>query len=420
MGVVDRGLGNYAEAETMLRQAVALNGNSYDVRYNLGFMLAKLGKKQEARQQLEKAVQLKPSSSEASFQLAAVLRSLGQEEQARQELKAFEEKKQATVKEDVAGTKVNQANEYLQSGDAQHAVDLYRQAIVEDPKNARTRYDLALALDRLGNIAEEREVLQQAIQLDPSLAAAHNQLGFLSLQAGQDADAEKELKAAIALDPQNAEAQANLGVLYGQQGKNSQAEQLLRQATENNPQYAQAFVNLGLVLAAQSRFPEAEQALRSALKIGEDNPQALTVLAMVLARTGRQAEAVTYFRKVIALDPKAPGIAYKPGNHAGRSVQSGRRPRGVFGSHTSRSECRRRPLQQGPVLLDLRRDSDAKPELETATRMDPKFCRALVLTRSDRKISRQRPSFSSDAAKVGGARPQEPRYPICAGTAVAA
>src|ERR1700682_902196 len=118
MGVVDRGLGNYPEAETMLRQAVALNGNSYDVRYNLGFTLAKLGKKQEARQQLEKAVQLKPSSSEASFQLAAVLRSLGLEAQAQQELKAFEEKKQATVNEDVAGTKVNQANEYLQSGDA--------------------------------------------------------------------------------------------------------------------------------------------------------------------------------------------------------------------------------------------------------------------------------------------------------------
>src|ERR1700730_3931983 len=53
MGVVDRGLANYAEAETMLGQAVAQNENSYDVRYNLGFTLAKLGKKQEARQQLE-------------------------------------------------------------------------------------------------------------------------------------------------------------------------------------------------------------------------------------------------------------------------------------------------------------------------------------------------------------------------------
>src|SRR6202171_1662595 len=111
MGVVDRGLGNYAAAETMLGQAVALNGNSYDVRYNLGFTLAKLGKKQEARQQLEKAVQLKPSSSEARFQLAAVLRSLGLEAQAQQELKAFEEKKQATVNEDGAGTKAKQAKD---------------------------------------------------------------------------------------------------------------------------------------------------------------------------------------------------------------------------------------------------------------------------------------------------------------------
>ena len=121
MGIVDRGLGIFPEAEIVLRRAVALNGNSYDVRYNLGFTLAKLGKKQEARQQLEKAVQLKPSSSEASFQLAAVLRSLGQEEQAQQEFKAFEE--EAGDGEGDLRHQSEPGQRYLQSGDAQHAVD---------------------------------------------------------------------------------------------------------------------------------------------------------------------------------------------------------------------------------------------------------------------------------------------------------
>ena len=44
MGAVDRGLGNYADAEIMLEQAVQLDPKHYDVRYNLGFVLAKLGK----------------------------------------------------------------------------------------------------------------------------------------------------------------------------------------------------------------------------------------------------------------------------------------------------------------------------------------------------------------------------------------
>ncbi len=115
MGVVDRGLGNYTAAEDLLKQAIALDSNHYDTRYNLGFVLAKRGRPQEALVHLEKAVQLNPTSSEARFQLAAVLRSLGQEERARKELEGFQEKKQQSVKEDVAGTKVNQANEHFQA-----------------------------------------------------------------------------------------------------------------------------------------------------------------------------------------------------------------------------------------------------------------------------------------------------------------
>src|SRR6266496_1675235 len=57
--------------------------------------------------------QLKPDSSEAHFQLAAVLRSLGQPQKAQEELQTFQQQKQESIQGNVAGTKVNQANEYL-------------------------------------------------------------------------------------------------------------------------------------------------------------------------------------------------------------------------------------------------------------------------------------------------------------------
>ena len=373
MGVVDRGLGDYGAAEPLLKRAVALNPNHYDSRYNLGFVLAKLGRPQEALVQLEKAVQLNSASSEARFQLAAVLRSLGQEQRARKELEDFQEQKQQSLKENVAGTKVNQANEYFQAGEYQRAVDVYREALAQDPGNARTYYDLALALDRLGKMAEEREALQKAISIDSTIARAHNQLGFINLQAGQEAEAERELKAAIALDPGYAEAQNNLGVLYGQQGKNREAEELLRQATENNPQYTQAFINFGLILAGESRFPEAEQPIRTALKISPDNSQALTVLAMVLTRMTRTEEGIGYFHKVIELEPKSSGahlnlgIAYADEfNLEGALAEF---------SEAVKLDPNSAPAHynEGRVLLDLRRDQDAKPELETAVRLDPQY-----------------------------------------------
>ena len=369
-GVVERGLGNYAEAEKSFRQAVALNPNHGEAHYNLGFVLARLGRPAEAKPELEKALQLNPDSSEARFQLASVLRTLGQQDQAHEELQVLQQKKAATVKQDVAAVSASQANQDLQSGDAQKAVDLYRASLANDPKNAKTYYDLALALDRLSDYSAEREALEKAQTLDASLAPVHNQLGFLDLQAGHAQDAERQFKTAIALDPQYAEAQNNLGVLYGQVGKDQDAEKMFRLATENNPQYGQAFANLGLILAGQGRYPEAEKALSSAVQFDPRNAGALSVYGMVLVRLNRGPEALPVFRKVIDLDP----------NSAGAHLNLGIALADQFDLKSALAEfseaVRLDPnnaaahYNKGRVLLDLQRNNEARPELEAATRLD--------------------------------------------------
>jgi tetratricopeptide (TPR) repeat protein len=378
-GVVYRGLGRYAEAEPMLSRAVALNPHSYDSRYNLGFVLAKLGKAKEARGQLEQALQLNPASSEARFQLMSVLRTLGEEQKAGEELRSFQHQKQETVNEDVAGVKANQANEFMRNGEVQRAVDLYREAIADDPKNARTYYNLALALDRLGDVPAEREALEKAAALNASLSAVHNQLGFLSLQSGRDTEAEEQFKLAISLDPQYSEAQNNLGVLYGRLGKTKEAEQLFREATENNPQYAQAFVNLGLILASESRLSEADHALQSAVQIKPDDTKALTGRAMVMSRLNRQSEALDLFRKIVALDPKSPEAHLNLG--IGLADQFNLDAALAEFSEAVRlaPECSACHYNKGRVLLDLRRNIEAKPELDRAVRLDPNFAECWYL-----------------------------------------
>ena len=370
-GVVERGVGNYADAERVLRQAVTLNPKHAEARYHLGFVLARQGKLAEARVELEKALALDPGSSEARFQLASVLRSLGQPDQSREELKALQEKKAENVRQDVAGVTANQANADLQSGDAQKAVALYREALANDPNNAHTSYNLALALDRLGDYSGEREALQKAMKLDATLAPVHNQLGFLDLQAGQAAIAEDQFKTAISLDPQYAEAQNNLGVLYGQAGKNAEAEQLFRKATENNPEYGQAFANLGLILASESRYSEAVQSLGTAVQLEPKNPGALSAYGMVLVRLNRGSEALPFFRKVTELDPKSPGAHLNLGIALADLFD-------LNGALAEFSEAVRLDpnsavahYNKGRVLLDLQHNSEAKPELEAAARLDP-------------------------------------------------
>src|SRR5260370_6708908 len=129
---------------------------------------------------------------------------MGDAEQARAELRTFENEKRESISQNVAETKAGQANQYLQTGEVQRAVTLYREAIADDPKNARTYYNLGLALDRLGDYRSERDALEQGVAVDPAFAPLHNQIGFLSLQAGQMNEAEMQFKTATSLEPQYA------------------------------------------------------------------------------------------------------------------------------------------------------------------------------------------------------------------------
>jgi tetratricopeptide (TPR) repeat protein len=288
MGVIDLELGNYEPARAMLTRAVHLNPNHYDAHYSLGVVFTKIGQLEPAMRELELAVKIDPSSSQARFRLAAVLRSLGFQEEARKQLEMYQVSSAERARKDMATTKSHQAKEFLQKGNIQRAVDLYREAVQDNPNDPQMLLSLALALDRKGDLDGERDALEKAIALNSSFFLAHNQLGLIRLQTGQTAQAEREFKAAIFLRPHYAEAQNNLGTLYGQQGNDAEAERMFRLAIDSNPGYTQAFVNLGATLASQSRFGEAETALQSALQIDRDNKDAQQLLTMIRARASRQ------------------------------------------------------------------------------------------------------------------------------------
>ena len=56
------------------------------------------------------------------------------------------------------------------------AVQAYEEALKLDPNNAKTYYNLALALDKVGDL-KRASALEKSIQLDPKLALTQNQLG---------------------------------------------------------------------------------------------------------------------------------------------------------------------------------------------------------------------------------------------------
>ena len=240
-GVLENRSGNYAGGRAFLEEAVALNPNHYNSRYNLGLALANLNDPQGEREQFEKALALGSSEPGMRVEYAKVLRTLGETKLADEQLKLYQQEQKAKADRTLAAVKMGQADKELAGGDPKKAAGLYRDAVAVQPDNALLHYKLSVALDQVGDTAAEREALQKAVQIDPSMAIAHCQLGHLAFSGGDFATAEEQL----------------------------------REAVRTAPGYIDAWISLAATLATESRFPEAEQAVQRALEIDPQNANAL-------------------------------------------------------------------------------------------------------------------------------------------------
>ncbi len=284
-GLLEKQQGQYEEARKHLQAAVALDPKHYDSRYTLGFVLNKLLLPTEAQAQLQQAIALSPQAPESHFQLAASLRSLKQPEAAQSELAIYHRLTTNKAKKDQASTLASEAAQKLAAGDPATAVVQYREAIDQQPEDAVNYLQLAVALDRTGDLAGEQAALEQAIAHRPHYAAAQNQLGYLDARAGRNAAAEQHFREALASAPQFAEAESNLGSLLAGEGKNAEAERHFRDAIDVNPRYLDAWINLAATLADESRFREASEAASTALRIDPGSTDAAHLLRSLPAQS---------------------------------------------------------------------------------------------------------------------------------------
>lgn len=185
-GVIENDVQDYSAAVEHLKAAVALNPNHYDARFNLGIALSHLQQNDAAREQLEKAVALDPSKAEAHFHLAQVLRALGQTAEAQTQLKLFQKEQQATTNLALGQTKAGQAAQALDGGNAALAVSLYREAIAALPQDAVLEYDIALALDRVGDAAAERAAYRESPATQAPLCRSGKSTGLRDRTRGRN------------------------------------------------------------------------------------------------------------------------------------------------------------------------------------------------------------------------------------------
>jgi tetratricopeptide (TPR) repeat protein len=373
LGMVYRGLGEYAEAEPELELGAVKDAGDFEAHYQLGFVLAKLGKPDQALHQLRQAVALNPGDKSAQFQLAAVLRALGQNQEAEKIVEQFRRTTDTDFRNSQLTSDGIKANDLLQAGNPSEAAEIYRQMLKEKPDSAWTTYNLALALEAMQDMKGAEAALLKGIEIDPRAARIRAELGALQLTDGDMVSAQQWLQSALDLEPQLAEARGNLAKIYARKGDLATAAKLLHQALEDDPQYKEGHLELGLLLAHQRKTSDAEQELDKAVALAPEDPNTLSAAGKAREEMGKTSESIALLRKVVTLRPD---LAAAHLDLAVALADSYDLP----GALTETNEAVRLAPQsgvvhfyRGRVLYDLGRSEEARTDFETARQIVPQM-----------------------------------------------
>ncbi|UCD47545.1 MAG: tetratricopeptide repeat protein, partial [Deltaproteobacteria bacterium] len=136
-------------------------------------------------------------------------------------------------------------------------VRLWTDVVAKSPRKGRPRYNLGLAFDRKGDLAEAMRHYVASISLDPYNGKAHDNLGTIFSKQGRFPEAIREFRIALALDPGDAAAMNNLGNVYANLGRPEDAVVMFREALASDPDNVDAYYNLGIVYGKTGDFEKA-------------------------------------------------------------------------------------------------------------------------------------------------------------------
>jgi len=151
------------------------------------------------------------------------------------------------------------------------ARDRLQQLTQQFPDDLELLYELAMAHEKLGNLAEMEQLLRTLIAARPDDANAYNALGYsLADHNMRLPEAIALIKKALELSPNNPFITDSLAWAEFRSGNFAEAVRLLRSAYKERPD-AEIAAHLGEVLWQAGQQQEAIQVFRDGLKVNPDN-----------------------------------------------------------------------------------------------------------------------------------------------------
>lgn len=279
---------DYASAQSLLEQAVAMRPNDPEIRYMLGRSYGEDKKYQAAVKAFKEVLGLAPGHAAALIDLASIEESTGK---------------------------------------FQEAGDHYREALKNGP-NAKAERGLASLLSRQGKTDEGIAILQRLTAADPADVESRYQLGLVLMQKGDCAGAVTEFDSALKLQAEHPGALFNLGNCLNRVGRKDEAAAALAKFQEvsrrDEARVDRTRRGYFLLLQADQQVEKGDAAgavksLREAITLNPDDPKSQAMLGQVLDETGDFEGALAAYKRASELDPDDPFILVETGRLFGRT-----------------------------------------------------------------------------------------------------
>jgi tetratricopeptide (TPR) repeat protein len=207
----------------------------------------------------------------------------------------------------------NKGVEFYDNQEHAKAIEEYKLALRQNPKDTFAMYNLAVVYQDQGKTDRAENLYQDVLKVTEDTFSRINLAG-IHYNKGNHDEAFQQLSTAANKNPDSAHPLSVLGEYKEREGKLAEAEQTYLKALGIDNRHALTHYRLGRLHLKREKFSHGLDHLKQAIDLEEENPVYLEALGAEYERLGNYLEAVSFFEKVSVLEPDRLEIFVKLGD----------------------------------------------------------------------------------------------------------
>jgi tetratricopeptide (TPR) repeat protein len=305
---------DYKNAVAAYQRALKLDRENLDVMRSLAQNLANDNQMEAALRQYQTVQGVDPQDAQAALGISDIYRRMGKLDLALESLKKAESLSQDLVEISYKEALILEAQGKFDDAAAILHKLITRATSPSGNYSAGERNNLALFLDRLGNVYRESgktlqalESFRKMVDLNGDEAArGYQEIIDIYREQKQWPDATRTAQEAVKKLPEDKGLKLTLALQMADEGKADEGIQLAKSALKGRAEDRETYVSLSQIYARLKRWKESEEALIEAEKLAsrpEEKAYVQFVQGSLYERQKKYDQAEQAFRQVLQHDP---------------------------------------------------------------------------------------------------------------------